>query len=66
LEALREEWLDAPSSREQKRIAEQIQVQFFQDVTHVPLGHYYAPTCYRKDLAGIEPGFSVMHGVRRI
>ena len=66
LEELREDWLNATSVADQKQIAAGIQVQFFKDVTHVPLGEFFSPACYRKDIAGIHPGWPVMTGVHRI
>jgi len=66
IEALREDWLNAQTSEEQKRLASEIQRQFFHDVPHAPLGLFYAPTCFRGDLADIQPGSPVMHAVRRV
>ena len=63
LEALREEWLNASSPEEQRRLAAAIQTQFFRDVTHVPLGQFTQPTAFNKRLVGIQPGWPVMHGV---
>ena len=64
LETLREEWLNAPSPEEQRRIAAAIQTQVFRDVTHVPLGQFILPTAFNRRLVDIQPGFPVMHGVR--
>lgn len=64
LETLREEWLNAPSPEEQRRLAAAIQTEVFQDVTHVPLGQYILPTAFNRRLVDIQPGFPVMHGVR--
>ena len=64
LDALRAEWLNAATVEEQKKIATDIQVQFFRDVTHVPLGQFFQPAAFNKKLAGIQPGWPVMHSVR--
>ncbi len=53
LEALREEWFDAPDLAGRKKIAEQIQLQALQSVPYVPLGQLYQPTAFRNDIQDI-------------
>jgi peptide/nickel transport system substrate-binding protein len=65
MEALRENWLNASTSQEQKGLAAEIQAQMFRDMPYVPLGVWFQATCHRKDIVDIEPGWPVMHGVRR-
>ena len=65
LNELRAAWLNAATAEEQKRIAVDIQVQFFRDVTHVPLGQFFQPAAFHKGLVDIQPGWPVMHSVRR-
>jgi peptide/nickel transport system substrate-binding protein len=65
LEALREDWLNATTTELQKRLAAEIQTQFFHDVTHVPLGQFFQPAAFNKGLVDIQPGWPVMHSVRR-
>ena len=57
LEALRDAWFEAPDLAAQKRICEQIQLQFWQDVPYIPLGCIYFPMVWRKGLAGMRIGF---------
>jgi peptide/nickel transport system substrate-binding protein len=64
LGALREDWLNAATREEQKRLAVEIQLQFFRDVTYVPLGQFYRPAAFNKRLADIQPGWPVQHAVR--
>jgi peptide/nickel transport system substrate-binding protein len=66
LDALRSEWLDAKTPEEQKQLAAEIQAQFFRDVTHVPLGQFFQPAAFNKGLADIQPGWPVMHSVRKV
>ena len=66
LEALREEWLNTSIPEQQKGLAAEMQVQAFRDVPYVPLGLWFVPTCFRKDIVDIQPGWPVMHGVRRV
>jgi peptide/nickel transport system substrate-binding protein len=47
LEALREAWLDTAELAEEKRISEQIQLQMWQDVPYIPLGHWVRSTAHR-------------------
>jgi len=65
LDALRSAWLDAATPEEQKKLAADIQVRFFRDVTHVPLGQFFQPTAFHKGLVDIQPGWPVQHSVRR-
>lgn len=66
IEALRDEWLDAPDLLAQKRIAAEIQAQAFEDVPYFPLGLFYLPSAYRADLTGILHGFPIFWNVRRV
>jgi len=66
IEALREQWFDAPDLDAQKRIAAEIQVQAFADVPYVPLGLYYNYSVFRTDLTGILHGFPIFWNIRRV
>jgi peptide/nickel transport system substrate-binding protein len=65
LEALRDQWLRAPDLATRKALAQDIQLQAFQDVPCVPLGLYYQPTAYRNDLVDMMKGLILFTGVRR-
>jgi peptide/nickel transport system substrate-binding protein len=65
IEALREQWFDAPDLAAQQTLAAEIQVQAFEDVPYYPLGLYYNPTAYRSDLSGIVNGGPFFWSVRR-
>lgn len=65
LEALRNDWFAAPDLAAQKSLAEQIQLQAFQDVPYIPLGQYFMPTAYQGNLTGILKGNPVFWNVRR-
>lgn len=65
LEELRNEWFVAPDDAAQRRIGEQAQRQAFIDVPYVPLGVFYQPTAYRKDLMGVLKGLPLFWNVRR-
>jgi len=65
IEEYREAWLNAPTKEEQMRIARLLQTQMFEDVPYVPMGQFFQPAAYRKDLVDIQTGWPVFHAVRR-
>ena len=65
LEALRQEWLDAPGLPEQRRLAADIQRQALADVPYVPLGQYFYTTAYQPGITGVLPGVPVFWNVRK-
>ncbi len=65
IERLRDEWLRAPDPAAQRGLAEQLQMQAFQDVPYVPLGQQFQQTAYRAELSGILPGLPVFWNVVR-
>lgn len=65
MEELREAWLNAPDLGEQKRIARELQLQMWRDVPYVPLGQFYQPAAFNRNLSDIQKGWPVFHGVRR-
>jgi peptide/nickel transport system substrate-binding protein len=65
IEALRNEWLSAPDAAAQKKIAEQIQIQAFEDVPYVPCGQNFYATAYRNDITDVLNGFVIFWNVRR-
>jgi peptide/nickel transport system substrate-binding protein len=65
LEDLRNKWIAAPDLASQKKIAEAIQLQAFQDVPYIPLGQNFYNTAYRKSITGVLKGFVMFWNVRR-
>jgi len=65
IEALREEWLDAPDEASRRRIAVAMQDQAFIDVPYIPLGTFYPSTAYRSSLTGVLDGQAIFWNVRR-
>jgi peptide/nickel transport system substrate-binding protein len=65
VEALRLAWFDAPDVAAQQKICHDLQLQAFQDVPYVPMGMYYMPTAYRKNITGIPDGFVQFYGVKK-
>jgi peptide/nickel transport system substrate-binding protein len=65
LESLRNEFLDAPTVEDQKRITRDLQLQAFQDVPYVPLGAYSQPFAYRRSLTGMLNSFPVFWNIKK-
>ncbi|MBN8871675.1 MAG: ABC transporter substrate-binding protein [Rhodospirillales bacterium] len=63
--ALRNEWLDAADIPTQKRIAVEIQRQWWIDVPHIPIGQWLQPTAWRDDMTGMVEGFPIFWNLRR-
>jgi peptide/nickel transport system substrate-binding protein len=66
LEALREDWLDASEAEAQKRIGVKMQLQMWQDVPYIPMGHWVRSTAHRRDIVDLPWGFAAFYGVRRV
>ena len=56
MEALRDAFVRASSSEDQKKIAAQIQARAFEQTTYIPLGQYVATSVWRKELTGVLDG----------
>ncbi|QCI65325.1 ABC transporter substrate-binding protein [Phreatobacter stygius] len=65
LEELRDAWFVAPDAEAQRKIGTEMQRQAFVDVPYVPLGVFYQPTAYKKELSGILKGLPLFWNVRR-
>ncbi len=65
IEELRAAWFRAPDLAAQKKVAEQLQLQAFQDVPYIPLGQTKGPTAYRKDLKGVLSGMPLFWNITR-
>jgi peptide/nickel transport system substrate-binding protein len=56
IEQLKDAFLHAASPEEQKKIAEEIQKEAYDQVIYVPLGQFLAPSAWRKSLSGVLDG----------
>jgi peptide/nickel transport system substrate-binding protein len=66
MEALRQDWFNAPDLAAQVKICRDIQAQALHDVLYVPLGQYYQPTVFQKNLStGMMKAFPIFWNVRR-
>jgi peptide/nickel transport system substrate-binding protein len=66
LEELRDAWFDAPDLAGQKKLAAEMQAQAFVDVPYIPLGAFYNPSVYRRDVIDILHGFQIFWNMRRV
>ena len=65
LEAIRDQWLDAPNVAAQQALARDFQLQAMQDVPYLPVGSYQQPAAYKADLTGLAKGLVLFTGIRR-
>jgi peptide/nickel transport system substrate-binding protein len=66
LEALCQDWLDAPNLDAEKQIAVRMQRQMWRDVPYIPLGHWVRSAAHRRNIVDVPWGFPAFYGVRRI
>jgi peptide/nickel transport system substrate-binding protein len=66
LEELRDAWFDAPDLAAQKKIAAEMQAQAFVDVPYYPLGLFYNPSVYRRDITDVLHGLPIFWNMRRV
>ena len=65
LEALRNAWIAARDPETQKQIAQDIQLQAFEDLPYIPIGQTLAPMAWRRSLAGVPDGLPVFWGLNK-
>jgi len=66
IEALREQWFDAPDLGAQQAVCKEIQHFAFQDLPFFPVGQWTTPTGYRANLTGfVKAGLMLFWGVKR-
>ncbi|MGI4952773.1 MAG: ABC transporter substrate-binding protein [Janthinobacterium lividum] len=63
-ERLRNAWLVEADPAAQRRLADGMQVQAWQDATFIPTGQILQPTAWRSGITGIPDGFAKFWGVR--
>jgi peptide/nickel transport system substrate-binding protein len=56
IEELKDKFVHAASTEEQKKIAEEIQKEAYDQVIYIPLGQFLQPSAWRKSLTGILDG----------
>ena len=65
LEAMRAEWFAAPGLAAQREVAARIQARALAVGAYLPLGQYFPPSAWRRDLEGLLPGLPLFTNVRR-
>jgi len=65
MDALRTDWFNAPDLAAQKKIAAQMQAEFWKNPSYVPLGMYDQPTAFHNSLSGIRDGWPQFYGVKK-
>jgi peptide/nickel transport system substrate-binding protein len=65
IEALRDQWLDAPDTAARKQLAGALQRQAFSDLPYLPLGQYFNQTSYKPSLTGVLDGVPMFWNVKK-
>ena len=65
LEALREQWIEAPDLAAQKALAAEIQKQALIDIPYVPMGQFKSMSVHNKSLADVQIGWPMFWGIKR-
>ncbi|WP_426959977.1 ABC transporter substrate-binding protein [Muricoccus radiodurans] len=66
LEALRDQWFEAPDLDAQKAIARQMQRIYFEEVPYLATGQHFIPTAHRANVVDIvKASFPIFWGVRK-
>lgn len=65
IEALRQDWLDAPDLATQKTLAETIQRQALVELPYIPLGQYQVYTTFQPNVSGVLDGPPMFWNVRK-
>lgn len=66
MEDLRNAWFNASNTAEQKKLCEEMQVQFWKNPPYVPLGMYVQPTAFHKYMQDVRDGWPQFYGVKKI
>ena len=64
LEALRDQWFDAPDDASRRALCADIQRVALDEVAFVPVGAYMQTTALRRNLVDRVPGFAIFWGLR--
>ena len=55
MEDLRTAWIDSTDDAERHRLAEEIQDEGLKEVVFIPLGRFFRPSAWRRNVTGILP-----------
>jgi peptide/nickel transport system substrate-binding protein len=64
IEALLQDWYDAPDPAREKQVAEDLQRQLWIDVPYIPMGQYQQQMAWRRTVTDMPIGFPLFYGVR--
>jgi peptide/nickel transport system substrate-binding protein len=65
LEAMRQQWLDAPDLATQKSLAADIQKQALEDLPYIPVGQYFFSTAFQTNVTGVLNGPPLFWNVKK-
>ncbi len=55
IERMRNAWIDASDEPERKRLADALQVRAMETIPFIPLGYYWQPSAWRRNVTGVFP-----------
>ena len=64
IEALLQDWYEAPDLTHEKAICRDLQIALWNDVPYIPMGQYSQKTAYRRTITDMPIGFPLFYGVR--
>ncbi|MFM7608554.1 MAG: ABC transporter substrate-binding protein [Alphaproteobacteria bacterium] len=64
VEALRTEWMQSNAAA-QPGLAQQVQAAAFNELPYIPLGQFFQPTAFRREIVGMLQGPTVFWSIRR-
>ena len=64
VEQLRSAWMRAPAAA-QPDLARQVQAAAFDELPYIPLGQFFQPTAFRRELTGMLQGPTVFWNLQR-
>jgi len=65
MEELRNAWFEAPDLAAQQKLAAEIQVEGFQQVPYLPVGQYFQPWSYRRNVTDVLGGMPLFWNVQK-
>jgi peptide/nickel transport system substrate-binding protein len=58
-------WFEAPDQASQKKVCEQMQLEFWQNPTFAPLGVFDQPTAFQNRLTNVPEGWPQFYGLKK-
>jgi peptide/nickel transport system substrate-binding protein len=66
MEALYDSWFEAPDLAAQKKICDEMQVEFWLNPPYAPMGMYSQPTAFNKRITDVPEGWPQFYGLKKV